>query len=77
MNNHHNDNEEIIKVPFSQKQIDYFNNVFQKIWHWYTCCSPKDIEKCFRAQWIHNGDLIAEKDWLICPCGEYKQDWFI
>lgn len=66
-----------ILAPFTPEQIDYFNNIFQKKWHWYTCCSPEDIQECLRAKWLDNWNLVAEESWLICPCKQYTQKSFI
>lgn len=65
-----------MKSKYSKKQIEQFNkSQTNNTFHPYTCdrkhkdcevnIKPRDLKK--------NGVLIATKDGLVCPCGNYKQ----
>ena len=43
------------------------------MFHGYTCCG---YNGCIRSEQKNDGKLIATKDGWVCPCGNYKQDWY-
>lgn len=71
-------------VPFTQEEIDRFNNhqAEHNKHHPYTCGSPTEIPECFRKNNIgetieeREGMLKATTEGLVCPCGKYVQNWF-
>lgn len=63
----------IIKAPFTQEQVENINKYqTEGRFHPFTCMSHKG---CKRNEENNFGELVASKDGLTCPCGNYKQDW--
>lgn len=71
-----------ISAPFTDEQVNAMN-AFQEAgrFHPFTCCSPEEIEGCYRKNNIGDsyeekeGILKATNDGWVCPCGKYKQNW--
>lgn len=67
------------KTPWTDHEV-YLLNQNQKDGkiHPYTCdrISPKCETKISPKDPNKDGILIATKEGWICPCGEYKQDWY-
>lgn len=73
-----NDKQNITKAPFTDNQVVEINKRQSlNSLHPYTCCSPEYIGNCERRKGLSEGVLIASNHSLICPCGEYKQDWVL
>lgn len=74
----------------TDKRIEDFNS-HQKSgkFHPLTCCSPGEIKECKRTLSYNKrqqgedieyspeneGVLIGTKEYMVCPCGKYKQNW--
>lgn len=67
---------EQIKAPWTEEQIKDLNaRQANPNMHPYTC--DRKSLKCQTRQFLaKDGVLIATKEGWICPCGEYKQDWY-
>lgn len=61
-----------IVAPFSQEQVEAINYWQNGPGHSFTCCSYND---CERDKQPKHGQLIATIDGMICPCGDWKQNW--
>jgi len=65
------------KTPWTEHEVYLLNkNQEDPNMHPYTC--DRRGSKCEKAENDPNKDgvLIATKDGWICPCGEYKQDYY-
>lgn len=64
-----------IRAPFTQEQVDQINRSQSGGMHPFTCCSPEEIQGCTRASGETQGILSCGTEGLVCPCGEYRQEW--
>lgn len=58
-----------VEAPFSDEQVSAINE-YQKnpSLHPLTCCGHNGCERDDR-------NLLAQTNCLVCPCGQYKQNW--
>lgn len=62
----------MIKAPFTEEQVKILNEYQHGKWHGFTCRGHDD---CIRKDQKDEGLLIATTEGMVCPCGDYKQDW--
>lgn len=58
-----------VKAPFTTEQVENINKL-QAHLGLMTCMGDKGCKRT-----IDNGTLKATEEFLICPCGKYKQYW--